>query len=255
MRSFVTATLVIGWKICYTEPENHPGDKRDAMLGYLQTIGEQFDWGGLLFALQRVLGVLVCLTIHETCHGLAAYALGDPTAKQMHRLSFNPLHHIDWMGLASMFICGFGWAKPVPVDARNFKDPKRGMAITALAGPLSNLLLAVLLLVVYGLLYVPLLYLGDVGFFLLRLILTTAYLSTALAVFNIIPISPLDGSKVLYSVIPDKGYFTLLRYERYGMGLLMVLVVTGVLGEPLSNITGFVFDRLFMIAEWTGGLF
>ena len=78
MRSFVTATLVIGWKICYTEPENHPGDKRDAMLGYLQTIGEQFDWGGLLFARQRGLGVVVGLTIHAACHGPAGDARGGP---------------------------------------------------------------------------------------------------------------------------------------------------------------------------------
>ncbi len=224
-------------------------------MGTFRNVWQGLDWSFLTEILIYIIPALVCVTIHETCHGLVAYKLGDPTAKNAGRLTLNPIRHIDVWGLTMLVVCHFGWAKPVPVDARNFKDPKRGMAITALAGPLSNLLLAVLLLVVYGLLYVPLLYLGDVGFFLLRLILTTAYLSTALAVFNIIPISPLDGSKVLYSVIPDKGYFTLLRYERYGMGLLMVLVVTGVLGEPLSNITGFVFDRLFMIAEWTGGLF
>lgn len=224
-------------------------------MGTFRNVWQGLDWSFLTEILIYIIPALVCVTIHETCHGLVAYKLGDPTAKNAGRLTLNPIRHIDVWGLIMLVVCHFGWAKPVPVDARNFKDPKRGMAITALAGPLSNLLLAVLLLVVYGLLYIPLLYLGDVGFFLLRLILTTAYLSTALAVFNIIPISPLDGSKVLYSVIPDKGYFTLLRYERYGMGLLMVLVVTGVLGEPLSNITGFVFDRLFMIAEWTGGLF
>ena len=201
MRSFVTATLVIGWKICYTEPENHPGDKRDAMLGYLQTIGEQFDWGGLLFALQRVLGVLVCLTIHETCHGLAAYALGDPTAKQMHRLSFNPLHHIDWMGLASMFICGFGWAKPVPVDMRYFKNPKAGMAATALAGPISNFLLAFVMLFLASLIYQAE-QVGAVMVWVFYFLQTTAMLSIGLGLFNLLPIPPLDGSKVLFSLLP-----------------------------------------------------
>ena len=112
------------------------------MLGYLQTFWEQFNWAGLLTALQQLLGVLLCLTVHETCHGLAAYALGDPTAKAMHRLSFNPLHHIDWLGLAAMLVCGFGWAKPVPVDMRYFKNPKTGMAVTALAGPVSNFALS-----------------------------------------------------------------------------------------------------------------
>jgi len=111
-----------------------------------QELVQSIDWGSLTDALLRVLGVFLCLTVHETCHGLAAYALGDPTAKREHRLSLNPLHHIDWFGLAAMLLVGFGWAKPVPVDMRYFKKPKQGMAITALAGPVSNLLLAMLLL-------------------------------------------------------------------------------------------------------------
>ena len=92
--------------------------------------------------LLRAAAVLLCLTVHETCHGLAALALGDPTAKSMHRLSLNPLRHIDWLGLAMMFAAGFGWARPVPVDPRYFRHPKQGMALTALAGPASNFLLA-----------------------------------------------------------------------------------------------------------------
>ena len=102
------------------------------------------DWNWLETTLARVLAVLLCLTVHETCHGLAAYALGDPTARDRHRLSLNPLRHIDWLGLAMMLAVGFGWAKPVPVDPRYFKRPKQGMALTALAGPVSNLLLALL---------------------------------------------------------------------------------------------------------------
>ena len=112
------------------------------MLGYFQNFLQHFDLSALLDIIQQVLAVLLCLTVHETCHGLAALALGDPTAKRMHRLSFNPLHHIDWLGLLSMFLCGFGWAKAVPVDMRYFKNPKAGMALTALAGPASNFLLA-----------------------------------------------------------------------------------------------------------------
>ena len=118
-----------------------------------QELVQSIDWGSLTDALLRVLGVFLCLTVHETCHGLAAYALGDPTAKREHRLSLNPLHHIDWFGLAAMLLVGFGWAKPVPVDMRYFKKPKQGMAITALAGPVSNVLLALVFLFLYGLLY------------------------------------------------------------------------------------------------------
>ena len=118
-----------------------------------QELVQSIDWGSLTDALLRVLGVFLCLTVHETCHGLAAYALGDPTAKREHRLSLNPLHHIDWFGLAAMLLVGFGWAKPVPVNMMRFRSPKRGMALTALAGPVSNVLLALVFLFLYGLLY------------------------------------------------------------------------------------------------------
>ena len=117
-------------------------------MSYLNDLFQALDIGSLTDAATRLVGVFLCLTIHETCHGLAAYALGDPTAKSMHRLSLNPLRHIDWIGLCMMFFCGFGWAKPVPVDPRYFRKPKQGMALTALAGPVSNLLLALLLLLV-----------------------------------------------------------------------------------------------------------
>ena len=114
------------------------------MLHYLQNLFQAMDFSSLTDAVLRVAAVFLCLTIHETCHGLAALALGDPTAKSMHRLSLNPLRHIDWFGLALKFVAGFGWAKPVPVNPNYFRKPKQGMAITALAGPISNILLAIL---------------------------------------------------------------------------------------------------------------
>ena len=114
------------------------------MLHYLENLVHALDFGSLTQTTLRVVAVFLCLTVHETCHALAAYALGDPTAKRMHRISFNPLRHIDWFGLAMMFFAGFGWAKPVPVDPRYFQKPKQGMALTALAGPISNLLLALI---------------------------------------------------------------------------------------------------------------
>ena len=211
-----------------------------------QELVQSIDWGSLTDALLRVLGVFLCLTVHETCHGLAAYALGDPTAKREHRLSLNPLHHIDWFGLAAMLLVGFGWAKPVPVNMMRFRSPKRGMALTALAGPVSNVLLALVFLFLYGLLYRALYSVQ----FLLEMIWLTAYISLALAIFNIIPVSPLDGSKVLFALLPDAAYAKLMRYERYGMILLLVLVATGVLGKPLTTVTEAAFDKLFVFAEW-----
>lgn len=206
------------------------------------------DLSAILAALLRVLGVLLCLTVHETSHGLAAYALGDPTAKREQRLSFNPLHHIDWLGFASMLILGFGWAKPVPIDMRYFKKPKQGMAITALAGPVSNLLLAILLLLgskaVY--LWAPYTVAWDfVYYFFLR----TAALSIGLGVFNLIPIPPLDGSKVLAAVLPDTAYSKLMHYERYGMIAVLVLMYLGIgdniLGQAITAVYTLLANLIF----------
>lgn len=216
------------------------------MLGYLQTFWEQFDWQALLVMLQSLLGVLLCLTVHETCHGLAACALGDPTARKMHRLSFNPLHHIDWLGLASMFLCGFGWAKPVPVDMRYFKRPKAGMAVTALAGPASNFLLAMLLLFFASL--TARLAAGEGAALLYGFLVNTALLSVGLGLFNLVPIPPLDGSKVLFALLPERAYYTLMRYERYGMAVLLLLVWLDVGGGYLS-------EAIYRVFMWMAGLF
>ncbi len=198
---------------------------------------------------------LICITVHEVSHGLTAYYLGDPTAKRAGRLSLNPIRHIDWIGLAMLVVFHFGWAKPVPVDMRNFRQPKRDMAITALAGPVSNFLLTLVFLILYGVLYVPLMRSGSaVGYFFLRILLTTAFLSTSLGIFNLLPVSPLDGSKVLFAFLSDRGYFTLMRYERLGMILMVVLVATGVLGVPLSRLTSAVFDGMMHVAVWISGL-
>ena len=212
----------------------------------LEAFGEfwnSLDRTALLSAVLRLAAVLICLTVHETCHGLAAYALGDPTAKQRHRLSLNPLHHIDWLGLAAMLTLGFGWAKPVPVDMRYFKNPKRGMALTALAGPASNLLLAVLaMLLSRGILeFSPdSAAWGWCFSFLLRL----AQLSVGLGVFNLIPLPPLDGSKVLFALLPDRAYLKLMQYERYGMLLLYALIFLGALDGFLGKAVYTVYSTL-----------
>jgi len=209
------------------------------LLHYIQALLVQLDLSSMLDAVLRVASVLLCLTVHETCHGLAALSLGDKTAKELHRLSLNPLRHIDWFGLAMMFTVGFGWAKPVPVDPRYFKDPKRGMALTALAGPLSNLALALALLFASRGIYMYAEYTPAWdGIF--NFLHSTAILSIGLGLFNLIPIPPLDGSKVLGALLPDKAYFTLMRYERYGMLLLLLLsfanVGGGLIGQGIYGV-------------------
>lgn len=213
----------------------------------METFFQQFNWVGLFDLLGRVAGVFLCLTVHETCHGLAAYALGDPTAKRMHRLSLNPLHHIDWLGLASMVICGFGWAKPVPVDMRYFKKPKTGMAVTALAGPASNFLLALLLLFVASLM-TGVSRSAAFAWWLFCFLINTAVLSIGLGLFNLIPIPPLDGSKVLFSLLPERVYYTIMRYERFGMAILLLLVWLDVGGSYLSN-------AIYAVYSWMANLF
>ena len=215
------------------------------MLHYLQELLQALDVVSLMDAVLRTAAVLLCLTVHETCHGLAAYALGDPTAKSMHRLSLNPLHHIDWFGLAMMFAAGFGWAKPVPVDPRYFKKPKQGMAVTALAGPVSNFLLAVLLILISKAIYLYAPYTAVWDAVFTFCLYTAAPLSIGLGLFNLLPIPPLDGSKVLGVLLPDEAYSKLMRYERYGILLLLALSLLGVTGNLISGGIVRVYEAMF----------
>ena len=215
------------------------------MLHYLQELFRALDMVSLLDAVLRVAAVLLCLTVHETCHGLAAYALGDPTAKSMHRLSLNPLHHIDWFGLLMMFAAGFGWAKPVPVDPRYFKKPKEGMALTALAGPVSNFLLALLLMFISKMIYLYAPYSAALDVLFTFCLYTAVPLSIGLGLFNLIPIPPLDGSKVIAVLLPDQTYVKLMRYERYGMLLLLALSLLGISGGFISGAIMRVYEVFF----------
>ena len=208
---------------------------------YLSNLWSALDFGSMLDMVLRLAAVLLCLTVHETCHGLAAYALGDPTARRAHRLSLNPLRHIDWFGLLMMFAAGFGWAKPVPVNPNYFKKPKQGMALTALAGPVSNFLLALLTLLAARIFCDVAAY-SETNQRILDFLLMVAVLSIGLGLFNLVPIRPLDGSKVLFAVLPDRAYDWLMRNERYGMLLLFALVFFDVGSNALSKTIQWVFD-------------
>ena len=215
----------------------------------LQTIRDGFDFTQLLNLLLSVIPSLICITLHELCHGLTALALGDDTAKRAGRLTLNPIRHLDPMGLLMVVVFHFGWAKPVPVNMSRFRHPKQGMAITALAGPAGNVLITLVFLLLYGALYIPL-GTSKAGAYILQMLQLTAYISLGFAVFNLIPLPPLDGSKVLFSALSDEGYWKLMRYERYGSILLLVLVATDVLGKPLSNAVHTLFSALIPLAQW-----
>lgn len=208
----------------------------------IKNIIDGLDWSYLTNILMTVIPALFCISVHEMSHGLAAYMLGDKTAKSQKRISLNPMRHIDPIGLLMLVVFKFGWAKPVSVNMRNFKNPKRDMALSALAGPVSNIIFACILLFVRGLLFVPLMKSNLT--WLMGFINTTAVLSIYLGIFNLIPIPPLDGSKVLFAFLPNSAYAGLMQYERYGMILLIVLLITGVLSGPLNTIFTFVISKL-----------
>ncbi len=190
-----------------------------------------------LLILSRAFVIFCCLPVHELAHGWTAYKLGDNTAKNSGRLTFNPFAQLNPIGTIMIFIFGIGYANPVPINPANFKNPKKGMALTALAGPLSNLLM--------GFVSVFLSYLfmanahSDAVSYLALFFYYAATVNVTLAVFNLIPVPPLDGSRVLSVFLPESAYFGLMRYERYIMIGLMVLLFTGVLNNvigALSNI-------------------
>lgn len=185
----------------------------------------------------QVVVTLLCLSIHEAAHAFAALKLGDKTSKYMGRISINPLKHIDPVGAICMVLFGFGWAKPVMVNPYNLKNPKRGMAVVAFAGPLSNLIAAFLGMVILKLLsFLPLTF--PLAEYILIFVVVLIQYNIGLAVFNLIPIPPLDGSKVFLPMLPDKLYYDIMRYEHLGWILLVVSLSLGVLDPIIMNVRG-----------------
>ena len=191
--------------------------------------------------------VLVVLPVHEMAHGYVAYRLGDPTAKNMGRLTPNPLAHLDPIGTLMIFLLGFGYAKAVPVNPYNFRNPKTGMALTALAGPVSNLLMAVLAVGLYRLLsfFITSAYVNSILYWML--ILVFASVNVGLAVFNLLPIPPLDVYRILSVILPDRWIYLIGRYENYLIILVMFLIFTGVLSTPISFVANFIFRGILML--------
>ncbi|MBI3989245.1 MAG: site-2 protease family protein [candidate division NC10 bacterium] len=173
--------------------------------------------------------ILLALTIHECAHGLIADRLGDPTARLMGRLTLNPLPHLDPIGTLALIFFHFGWAKPVPVNASNFRNPLRDMMWVAVAGPGANLLLAAVSAFVLRLLVGM-----DLPIYFYKMLYWSVYINVILAIFNVVPIPPLDGSRVLVGLLPPKQALSYGRMEPYGFIILIVLIYTGIVGRVIS---------------------
>ncbi len=208
--------------------------------------------------LVRAIVLLTAIPIHESAHALAASKLGDNTARSQGRISLNPAVHFDLIGSLCMILAGIGWAKPVPINAYNFKgDRKLGMALSSAAGPASNLLIALASIILAKV------FMFSGGYDPSAMLLNTLYIifismaqiNIMLAIFNLIPIPPFDGSRIFNLFLPERYYFKLMQYERYIFLGLFVVLMTGILDAPLSFLTGLIFNFFDLITRFIDLLF
>lgn len=197
-------------------------------------------WAALINKIYLLPALLISITLHELAHGYTAYLLGDNTAKINKRLTFNPIYHIDLIGFILLLTVGFGWAKPVPISPNNFKNRKKGIFIVSIAGPLINLFFTIILaiLIVKGVI------LNKIVLEYLKILL---WYNVVLGIFNLLPIPPLDGSKILYSIIPDKFGALLIRHENYLYLILIFLLLTDTIDNVLNPLIEFWFKLLSII--------
>lgn len=202
--------------------------------------------------LARIIVLFTAITVHEYSHGYVAYKLGDPTAKYSGRLSLNPMKHLDVWGALCMVLFGFGWAKPVPINPMYFRDRKRDTALVSFAGPLSNIVLAFVSTIIAAL-YFVFIYIPHPNFltdFIYQLFIQLAIINIGFAVFNLIPIPPLDGSKILAMFLSNENHAKLMRIEQFGFPILIVLSLTGVLGNLLRIFINPLYSAWVNLFEW-----
>lgn len=207
----------------------------------------------LFIRIASLLFVVFCtMPVHEYAHAWMAVKLGDDTPRLSGRLTLRPMAHIDPIGAAMIFIVGFGYAKPVRVNMYNLKNGRKSFALVALAGPVSNIIMAFLFLLVKSIVdafYIKLNFAYSIYMVLAYFLVFAASINVSLAVFNLIPIPPLDGSRILNLILPEKYYYKIMRYERYIMIGMFLLLWTGILSTPLSWLSNAAYNGLNYIAR------
>ena len=207
-----------------------------------------FSKEGLISLLYTLPALLFCLSVHEFVHAYTAYKLGDRTQKTMGRLTLNPFSHIDIAGFICIALFGFGWGKPVMIDDRNFKNKAAGNALTAFAGPFSNIIMAILFTIILKILLITGVILPTmnsvVGSIILNMFILTIQFNVVFAIFNLIPIPPFDGSRILYFFLPAKGREYMYKIEQYSFVIVLVILVTGIGSKLVSPIVSFVLGLL-----------
>ena len=204
--------------------------------------------------LVHVIVLLTAFPVHECAHAWVAEKLGDPTARNAGRITLNPFKHLDLFGTLCMIFVGFGWANPVPVNPNNFKNPKNGMALTAIAGPVSNLIMSFIAMIIYRVLLFVGLANGSYPTVAMNVFALVVTLNLSLAVFNLLPIPPLDGSRIFNLFMSEKTYFKVMKYEKYVFVGLAVLLYSGLLDKPLSWLQDIGLDVMWFLTGWVDHL-
>lgn len=205
----------------------------------------------ILDYLIKALVLFTAVPVHECAHAWVAEKMGDDTGRKQGRITLNPFAHLTLWGSLMMILVGFGWGKPVMVDSRNFKNPKKGMVLTSLAGPASNFIMAFLSMIVYKVLaFLSFAKDSSTLDMLATVFVYITLINISLAVFNFLPIPPLDGSKIFNAILPEKWYFTIMKYENFIFIALIILVYSGLLDAPLSFLQDKVIDVMLFLTGW-----
>lgn len=222
------------------------------MIDILRSAGNVSFLTVVAYLLSTFVVIFIGSPIHEYAHAMVAVRLGDPTPKNLGRTRLNPIAHIDWVGALLILLFGFGYAKPVQVNIYNFRKPKRDMALVALAGPVSNIIMAFVFYAIGSLVFAlsPSFLEASVGYYVILFFNYVIQINISLAVFNLIPIPPLDGSRLLSALLSDRNYYKIMQYERYFSLVLLLLIVTGALDYPLMGIRTAIFNIFDLLVFW-----